>query len=617
MNQTHEAYRALLPLWTKVRDVVAGEEVVKAAKTKYLPRLASQEAGDYYAQDSYENYLTRASFYGAASRTVQGLVGAVMRKDPSIEGVPDVDLVDIKDALGLNYEGAKALTMSQIEDAVTVGRYALLVDKGSDPEGRPYVVQFPAEDIRHWSEGEIDGRRTLTQVAIAQTYEESDPDDKMGLSVKEHPQLLILRLGQVPEQWEGVEGFDGFAGAPADQPIYWQEIWREKEGKPGQVAASYGDAPYAINVPTKNGGRFWDEIPCDIVNALGGITAKTEKPPMLALANCILSHYRGAADLEWGRHMTAIPQPWMSGFQAPEGSQFVIGCGYAWVTEQTGANVQYLEFSGAGLNHLAEGQRDKERQAAVLGARMLEEQPNQAEAMGTVRLRQSGDRSILATIAHNVSEAMTRAIQRYLSWQYPSFESVDQLAGVRYELATDFDSSRMDPAELASLTQSLQEGAISWETYSYNLRRGEMLQPGVTDEEERDRIRKGAMIQKPDAIAAMLQADVGMGRISTATYLEQIQKLGMLDGVDLAAEADKVYEQKVVASELQMLAFQQAGANLGGAPMPTSGDGGAFGAGVPMGDEEDAAIEEDPEADPVEDAEEDPVEEEDEEEAAQ
>ena len=43
MNQTHEAYRALLPLWTKVRDVVAGEEVVKAAKTKYLPRLASQE----------------------------------------------------------------------------------------------------------------------------------------------------------------------------------------------------------------------------------------------------------------------------------------------------------------------------------------------------------------------------------------------------------------------------------------------------------------------------------------------------------------------------------------------------------------------------------------------
>ena len=338
---------------------------------------------------------------------------------------------------------------------------------------------------------------------------------------------------------------------------------------------------------------------------------------MLALANCILAHYRGAADLEWGRHLTAIPQPWMSGFQAPEGARFVIGCGYAWATPETGATVQYLEFSGAGLGHLAEGQRDKERQAAVLGARMLEEQPNQAEAMGTVKLRQSGDRSILATIAHNVGEAMTRAIQRYLAWQYPAFESVDQLASVRYSLATDFDSARLDPAELTALTLALQEGGISWQTYAHNMRRGEMLPSGVTDEEERDRIRSGAMIQKPDTIATMLQSDVAASRISNETYLAQLQLLGMLEGVDLSAEADRVYEQKVVASELQMLAFQQAGANINGGPMPTSGDGGQFGAGVPMDGEDPEQV------DPVdEDPEEDPEEEpdaavEDEEEAAQ
>jgi hypothetical protein len=617
ITSQHQAYMALLPLWTKVRDVVAGEEAVKSGGDRYLPRLASQEANDLYAQQSYASYLMRASYYDAASRTVQGLVGAIMRKDPSIEGVPDADIVDIMDALGINYEGAKALTMCQIEDAVTVGRYALMVDKGEDPEGRPYVVQFPAEDVVNWAEAEIDGRRTLSMVAISQTYEVPDPSDRLGLTVKEEPQLLILRLGAVPEQWEGVPGYEGFASAPGDQPIYWQEIWREQESGKGQKSTGFGERPYEIKVPTKNGGRFWDEIPCDIVNAIGGITSKTEKPPMLPLANGVLEHYRRGADLEWGRHMTAIPQAWMSGFDIEEGARMVVGCGYAWATPQTGANVQYLEFSGAGLGSLEGGQAATETKLAILGARMLEAQPNQAEAMGTVRLRQSGDRSILATIAHNVSEAMTRAIQRYLSWQYPSFDSTDQLAGVRYALATDFDSSRLDPAEMASLTQALQDGSISWETYSYNLRRGEMLQPGVTDEEERDRIRKGALIAKPDTIATMLQADVAMSRISTATYLEQVQKLGMYEGVDLAAEPDKVYEQKVVSAELQMLAFSQAGNNIAGDSMPTSGDGGQFGAGVPIDDEPQDEAEEPAEEDPEEDPVDPDADTEDEEDAAQ
>lgn len=589
MKIEHAAYTAMAPLWAKVRDVVAGEEAVKAKTTTYLPKLASQEdAGNYYAQASYDNYLLRASFYGAAGRTVHGLVGAVLRKEPSIEGVPDEDLRDIEDAIGINYQGAQSLVMESLEDAVTVGRFALLVDKGDDPESKPYVVRFPAEDVVFWGTSTIGGRETPSKIIIRQTYEEADENDPMGVRTQVKNQLLVLRLG-TPEWSDTVLGMDRFSG-PTDVPTYWQEIWREQEDKTTKVT-SFGQQPHEVKFPTKNGGRPWSEIPCDIVNATKGCTVDTQLPPMLALANCILSHYRGAADLEHGRHMTAIPQPWMSGFTPPEGTKFIVGCGYAWSTPETGANVNYLEFSGAGLGHLADGQKEKKDEAAVLGARMLESQPNQAETMGAVRLRQSGDRSILSTIAHNVGEAMTRAIQRYLSWQYPRFESMESMRDVRYDLDTDFDSVKIDPAELTALTAALQDGAISWETFAHNIRSGELLPPGVTDEEERDRIKKGGVLRKPAEIAAMLQSDVREGRISVQTYLDQMQGLGMLEGVDLAAEADKVYEGKVVAAELQMMAFQQAGANIGG---PSSADGGQFGAGVP-------GVEPEPEEDPVED----------------
>lgn len=574
MKIQHDAYEAMLPLWQKVRDTIAGEEPIKAKRDTYLPKLASQkEGGDYGAEDRYNDYLARADFYGAAGRTVQGLVGAIMAKAPAIEGVPEDDLRDMQDALGVNYEGHKSLSMDQVEDAVSVGRYALLVDKGEDPAAKPYVIKFQAEDIVFTETTPVGGRETLSKIIIAQTYLDKDERDPMGVRSTERRQMLVLRLGSVPLEWSSVPGFDRFAGAPGS--VYWQEIWREQEDS--KKSKTWGEQPTEIRVPTKNGGRFWEEIPCDIVNALGGIRVEIETPPMLALANKMLAHYREGADLAWGRHMCAIPQPYVTGYTQDDDNPtaFVMGCGSAWVFPDPAVSVGFLEFAGAGLGSLENGQAEKKAEAAVLGARMLEESTPGVEAMGTVKLRQAGDRSILSTIAHNVSQAMTRAIQRYLAWEYPRFDSIEAGRAVSYELSTDFDTTHIDPAELTAMTAALQDGSMSWETFAYNMRRGEMLPPGVTDDEERDRIQMGAPGRSRKDEAAMLQIDVREGRISRKTYLDSLQRLGYLADVDTIAEADLIYEEKVIAAELQMSAFQQAGANIGG-----NAAAGTFGEGV-------------------------------------
>jgi hypothetical protein len=58
--------------------VFAGEDAIKAAKEKYLPRLDSQSDEDYAA------YLMRASFFGATARTLEEFLDLIFRRTPSV-----------------------------------------------------------------------------------------------------------------------------------------------------------------------------------------------------------------------------------------------------------------------------------------------------------------------------------------------------------------------------------------------------------------------------------------------------------------------------------------------------------------------------------------------------
>ncbi|HEV2436937.1 MAG TPA: hypothetical protein VG077_13140 [Verrucomicrobiae bacterium] len=49
VNATHPDYDATLPVWLRAREVMAGEDAVKYAGEKYLPRLESQTDVEYNA----------------------------------------------------------------------------------------------------------------------------------------------------------------------------------------------------------------------------------------------------------------------------------------------------------------------------------------------------------------------------------------------------------------------------------------------------------------------------------------------------------------------------------------------------------------------------------------
>src|ERR1017187_9484458 len=78
-TSTHPDYDANLPAWLRARDVMAGEDAVKSAGEKYLPRL------EWQTDDEYIAYRARAAFFNAAARTAGGFVGLVCRRPPFIK----------------------------------------------------------------------------------------------------------------------------------------------------------------------------------------------------------------------------------------------------------------------------------------------------------------------------------------------------------------------------------------------------------------------------------------------------------------------------------------------------------------------------------------------------
>src|SRR5712691_10733333 len=76
VDSTHPEYDAALPTWSRARDVLAGEDAVKAAGEKYLPRLDSQSDEEYVA------YRRRAAFFNATVRTLDEYLDLIFRRSP-------------------------------------------------------------------------------------------------------------------------------------------------------------------------------------------------------------------------------------------------------------------------------------------------------------------------------------------------------------------------------------------------------------------------------------------------------------------------------------------------------------------------------------------------------
>lgn len=438
-KRNHEA-EEMLTIWEKCEDCREGQTAIHKGGEKYLPRLSGQDDKEYSA------YKRRAVFYGAMSRTVDAFQGMVMRVPPTVDNT-DALLDDVDAAGNSLYEFAGDL----LEDALVKGFGAILVEHTPQREGittlaqaqaaglRPYLTKFSADSVINWKQS----KGIFSQVIL----EECESVSVSEFESKERHFYRVLDIDSA-----GLYRQRKFIQSEKDKERFIQE----------------GDDIY----PLKNGAKM-TVIPFYFFGDV------EELPPFIDLVDLNISHYQSTADLENGAHFTGIPQAWLSGVQLEEGKVLKVGGTSAWVFPDPQAKAEYLEFTGQGLATLEKRLETKEKQMAAIGARMLSDTVVAETATGA-GIRSSGEFSILAQLAGNIGKVLTRACSFMLEWSGKS--------PVTVKLNTDYLPAKMTPQELQALVGAWQSGAISSQTFFYNLQQGEIIAQDVDFDEEQENI---------------------------------------------------------------------------------------------------------------------------------
>ena len=444
VNAKHPEYSKNLTKWQLMRDALAGE----VAKEKYVPKLSDQE------EDEYSAYVGRAEFYNATARTQVALTGLLFAKPPKVE-LPEA-LKTIGENISLDDDTLEALAKNIANECLSVGRCGVLVDLPSVEKAdyskleaerlnlRAYATLYKAENIINWKTTKINGSNVTSLVVLAETYAELTQDEFVD-KIKTRYRVLDLHEG-----------------------YYRQRVFSEtKAGNFEAVSEIY---------PSANGQKL-EYLPFTFFN-VNDLKTSVEKPPLLDLAKINISHFRSEVDLEHGTHFTALPTPYVTGYQGESSEKLKIGSTAVWVINDPSAKVGFLEFSGAGLSTLENRIAVKEKRMSILGARLLLDEKKTAEATETLQMRKSGENAVLTSVASTISEGIVSFLK-----DIAFFENIVG-ENLIYEINTDYNLTMIEPQLLAQIIAGIQSRDIPNEVLYDALLKGELMPKTIQSYED-------------------------------------------------------------------------------------------------------------------------------------
>jgi len=446
----HEAFTEYLPVWRKCRDASKGERAVQANAVEYLPRLTGQ------SDDHFKAYAKRGSYFNATGRTIDGMVGMIFRKPPTVTAPKE--LADILGDVTQTGLSLMALCQKTLIEDLTVGRCGLLVDMPTTPENtvitkavaeqqnlRPYVAFYTAEQIIYWKSEFVQNKWQPVEICLSESYDEAD--ETGAIKSKEQIRRLLLVDGK-----------------------YYQEIWRKNAGGTPVV--------YQTLIPKRNGQQF-DVIPFYPFSP-DFPSIDISQPPVEDLVNVNLSHWRNSCDLENGCHMAGMPTLFISGTKCSDEQgkpiAITVGTDTAIVVPESEADAKYVEVGSEGFASIEKLMEKKIEQMAALGARMISPEKKAAEAAETAQIRRGGENSVLGNVATVTGAQLTKVIKFLAEWAGINGD-------VSVELNTDFVPPEFTSADLKEWTAALQSGSISPEIYFDVLMFSEWLRNDMTFEE--------------------------------------------------------------------------------------------------------------------------------------
>lgn len=445
----HRQYQYHCDKWQRIRHAISGDLV------RYLRDVGSIESDRKYGDARQVAYEDGAICYNFTKRTLSGMVGAVMRKNPE-QIIPDSMEYLLKNCDGSGV-GLWQHAQDTLMEVDSIGRGGLLVDApdvqaatmAEQNAGKlnPVIAFYTAENIINWKLERKGSSNALVMVVLREELEYVEDDNE-----------FVVKYGH---QYRVLDIVDG---------KYRQRLFKFSEGG-GEVERVVDIYPQLGNVPV-------DEIPFTFIGASNN-DSTIDDAPLLPLVDLQIGHFRNSADSEENTFVTGqvmltispgdsmTPQVWQE--QNPDGVKFGARCG---INLGSGGSASLLQASAS--TAARQGMLDKEQQAIQIGAQLIT--PTQQITAESARLQRGADTSVMATISNNVSEAYTRA----LKW-VAGMMRIPEGTEIEFKLNTEFFLQQMTAQDRAAWMADINAGYLPVTAYYAALRAA-----GVTDWKDED-----------------------------------------------------------------------------------------------------------------------------------
>lgn len=379
-------YDSKVKNWKLVDNVVNSENV-----DQYLIELYPTDTSDEN-KDRNEAYKDRASWFGVAGFTMQGLIGTAFKVAPVSVFPKQLEYMR-KNVDGSNV-GLNQQMQRTTRNVLKAGRSGLFVTypdtKGepvsvADQESLKYVPTIhiiDASRIVNWDSVKIGAETVLSLLVFT--------DQRVVRTKYAHKVMPTRRELALESSADG-------------SLVYVDRTWLKGTSGEWELLGK-------PNYPTQGSGAHWNRIPFTFVGAVDN-NSEIDKAPMLDICTKNRDHYRNSADNEESVWFCGQAQPWANGL-TPEifkelkaaglyvGSRNMLGL-------PEGASFAYAVAPPNTM--VRQAMLDKIEDMAMIGARMIKQgtvAKTAAQAVGENAVQHS----VLSLTLSNVTDAYAIAL---------------------------------------------------------------------------------------------------------------------------------------------------------------------------------------------------------------
>jgi hypothetical protein len=483
-------YNAMSPHWALTATLRAGTEAMRAAGKTYLPQESDEQP------KAYENRLRRSVLTNMYKKTADKLIGKPLKKPIIVEeDVPQEikALLDDVDSLGTRLDVfAKEVFQQAVDDGLTHilveypdadkaaqemgefinedGSRSLSLRQAQELGIRPYARHVVAADLIGWKWEIIDGKKTLTQIRIAE----------IGL----------------------VEGETEFEQEARDRVrVIERDNWRLYEKQDTQ--ASGGETKTEWNI-IEEGKNTLGKIPLATLytNQIGFMMGL---PWLEDIAQLNVAHWQSDSDQRNLLHIARVPILFAKGF-GDEDTHFELSVGSnSFLKGPSSADLKYVEHSGKGIEAGRNDLKDLEERIQFLGLEAMMKRPGGGDITATQSAIDSSEsNSSLGMVSQELENTLEEMLDFFADWM-----ELGEDSGGSLTVFKDFGVEMADAADIEMLLKAKQAGEISQLTFLKEIKRRGLLAEDFNPQTEIDLldIESGGKATTNDPIDPLMEQE--------------------------------------------------------------------------------------------------------------